>query len=278
VLDFSRKTVTQKTALELTSFLKEMVKMLKRIMPEMKIDLQIKAQDLFVVANLVQLQQVITNLAVNARDAMPTGGTLFILLDRIKIKTNPKPLPDLKPGNWVLWAIRDTGTGMSPEVLKHIFEPFFTTKEPGKGTGLGLSQVFGIIKQHGGEITVESQKDRGTHFNIYLPETQRPVSCSKPIHTQLQKGQGETVLIVEDDMGVMRLTRKYLEILNYQVIHARNGQEALALIDTHKDNIHLILSDMVMPETDGLTLVKKLRDKGHHMPVMMMSGYPNRWI
>lgn len=276
ILDFSRKTVVERQSFNLVPFLKETVKLLQRTLPNIEIETQIKPATCLVKANPLQLQQVITNLAVNARDAMPDGGILSIGLSHTTLSLKNLPsLALIKPGNWVIWTLSDTGTGMSPDVLKHLYEPFYTTKERGKGTGLGLSQVYGIIKQHDGFIDVKSTPNKGTTFTIYLPHiSSEETNTLQEANTNALKGNGETILLVEDQEDVLHMTQNLLKGLNYQTISATTSEEALTLYKTHHKNIHLILSDIIMPKGNGTTLAHTLRKKDKKIPIVMMTGFP----
>jgi len=221
------------------------------------------------------MQQLVMNLAVNARDAMPKGGTLKIALARSA--TLPKqmtPLGGTVPEAWVEILVSDTGTGISPQHLAHIFEPFFTTKETGKGTGLGLAQAHGIVAQHGGHIAAASELGAGTIFAIYLPAA-APVqqAAAAALPQVLPQGQGQYVLLVEDDDIVRGSLAALLEAWNYRVVETASGQEALAGLAQQMGPIDVILSDVVMPRLDGMGLVKALRRDGVKTPVILMSGH-----
>lgn len=274
VLDFSRKTVVERQSIDLVPVLKETVKMMQRTLPEIQIEARVASDACTVETNLTQLQQIVTNLAVNARDAMPGGGALRFELSALTLTPDAKPpIAEIEPGDWVVLTVSDTGTGIPPDVLKHIFEPFFTTKEVGKGTGLGLSQVYGIVKQHNGFIDVESEVGKGTTFAIYLPRVVTEAESLVDITMDIPKGQGQTILLVEDQAEVLRLTRSMLENLNYQVVSANSGEEALAIYDAHRGKICLVLTDVVMPKVSGPALAISLREKAPHLPVVMMTGY-----
>ncbi len=241
-------------------------------------------EDYIVEANLTQLQQVITNLAVNARDAMPEGGELRVGLSRLLLRPDehlPRAaaqgayrLPELEPGEWVVWTVSDTGTGMPPEVIKHIWEPFFTTKRPGEGTGLGLAQVYGIVQHHGGYIDVKSEVEKGTTFMICLPQIAKAEVSAQQLGTDIQSGRGETILVVEDEPEMLQVVKVMLESLNYRVHTAANGREAQAVYDSHRDEIALVLTDMMMPEMGGMELFKVLKEKYPGVRVVVMTGYP----
>ncbi len=276
ILDFSRKSVVQRKPMDLVPFLKEAVKLLDRTLPE---NIQIVAEfgrgDYIVEANLTQLQEVITNLAVNARDAMPEGGELRIGLSHLRLEPDERPLfPEMAPGDWVVWTVSDTGAGMPPEVVEHIYEPFFTTKPPGQGTGLGLAQVYGIVKQHNGFIDVKSELGAGTTFTSYLPQVALEESPEEEPVEELMKGQGETILVVEDEAEVLQTAKSMLEHLNYRVLTATHGREALAVYDLHRDKISLVLTDRVMPEMGGVELLEALKEKNPEVRLVLMTGYP----
>ena len=278
LLDFSRKSVRQLKQFEMDTFVTEMVGFLERTIPEhIQISLKIAPDNYPIEADSNQLQQVITNLAVNARDAMPSGGKLTISLSQVEVAGNEECTICSQPitGAWITITVADTGRGIPADILPRIFEPFFTTKEVGEGTGLGLSQVYGIVNQHAGHITVNSQIDQGTMITIYLPplvkRTEKPVVESPPM---MLSGLEETILLVEDEPVVLEATKAMLEHLNYQVITAKNGQEALAVYQTHQAGIALVLSDMIMPDMTGEALFHALKAKNPDLKMVMMSGYP----
>jgi PAS domain S-box-containing protein len=282
ILDFSRQSVLEQRPLDLVSLLKEHIKLLKRTLPEnIEIKLECMPDEytaLFTVnADPTRMQQMITNLALNARDAMLTGGTLHIGLERIEIGPGESPiLPEMEPGGWVKVTVSDTGAGIPPGILPRIFEPSFTTKAS-LGNGLGLAQVHGIVGQHGGRIEVETQVGEGTTFTIYLPAllvSEEPSPISSKESPSLLLGQGQTLLVVEDDVDVRQALVHSLETLNYCVLQATNGQEALALLEQHGDEIDLLVSDVVMPVMGGKALLYALREKGSTIPVVMLTGHP----
>jgi PAS domain S-box-containing protein len=282
LLAFSRKQIIQPQVLNLNSILVELDKMLQRVIGE-DIDLKIRlAPELWPVkVDPAQMEQVILNLVVNARDAMSTGGQLTIETANVVIDDNyVADHLDTQLGKYVLLAISDTGCGMSPEVKAHIFEPFFTTKERGHGTGLGLATVFGIIKQSGGNIWVYSEEGMGTTFKIYLPSVAEKKS-EPPVDPEVgveMPGGSETILLVEDDAGVRALLRQVLSPLGYTLLEAGNGQEALRLLADYPDPIHLLLTDVVMPGISGKTLAEEASRTRPDLKMLFMSGYTDEAI
>jgi two-component system, cell cycle sensor histidine kinase and response regulator CckA len=277
ILDFGRRGGLDPSPMDLVPFMEAQVRLLARTLPEsIAIELKSTLPRAVVKADPTRMRQVITNLAVNARDAMPDGGTLSFTLTRVMLDAEAAlPLPDLAPGAWVKLTVRDTGTGMSPEVRRHLFEPFYTTKEPGAGTGLGLAQVYGIVKQHAGAIGVETEPGVGTAFDIYLPEAgdahPDPVDDAGEA---ARGGQGETVLVVEDDELLRQALVSTLEMLGYRSREAANGDAALALLAGEAGaEIDVVLSDLVMPELGGHALFQTMRKRGYDHPVVIISGH-----
>ncbi len=281
ILDFSRRAVLEQRPLDLVPLLKEHVRILERTLPEnieieLVYDLDEYAAPLIVHADPTRMQQMITNLAVNARDAMPNGGTLYIGLEHVEVRPGESPLlPEMEAGEWVQVTVSDTGTGISPDALPHIFEPFFTTRAP-LGSGLGLAQVHGIVGQHGGRIDVDTRLGQGATFTIYLPALSISGELFTGPSTSLSplSGQGQTVLVVEDNAVVRKVLVESLETLNYRAMEATNGQEALAMLEQHGDEIDLLLSDVVMPVMGGKALLYALRERGLMVPVVMLTGHP----
>jgi len=278
LLAFGRRQVLQPKVVNLNAVVADMDNMLRRLIGE-DIELVTRLDSALgcVNADPGQIEQVIMNLAVNARDAMSRGGTLAIETTNVDLdETYAHKRVVVKPGSYVMLAVSDTGQGMDQETQAHMFEPFFTTKEKGKGTGLGLSTVYGIVKQSGGYIWVYSEIGHGTTFKIYLPcvegtaettETRATLAAAPP-----QQGS-ETILIVEDDAKVRTLVHKMLEKNKYTVIEASNGSEALALCEQFKGPIHLVLTDVVMPQMSGAQLVSRLTAVRPEIKVLYMSGY-----
>jgi two-component system cell cycle sensor histidine kinase/response regulator CckA len=276
LLAFSRRQVLQPHVMNLNSIVDEMGKLLPRLIGE-DIDLVINtAADLGAIrADASQMEQVIMNLAVNARDAMPGGGRLRIETSNAELDHSYAAAhPIVQTGRYVLLAVTDTGTGMDPETQVHIFEPFFTTKEQGKGTGLGLATVYGVVKQSGGFIWVYSELGKGTSFKIYLPRVDQPAEGTGPSQVSSVEPRGtETVLLVEDEQDVREVAREFLESGGYTVIEASNGAEALRLAAAHKGRIDLLVTDMVMPGMTGQELAGRLQKACSGLGVIYMSGY-----
>ena len=276
LLAFSRMQVLQPRVMNLNTVVEEMGRLLPRLIGE-DIELLIRpSADLGSIrADASQMEQIIMNLAVNARDAMPSGG-------RLRIETFNADLDDsytiahpiVRSGRYVLLAVTDTGTGMDPETQAHIFEPFFTTKEQGKGTGLGLATVYGVVKQSGGFIWVYSELGKGTSFKIYLPRVDQPVEDSGVPKSSAEAPRGtETILLAEDESDVREVAREFLESGGYTVIEAGNGAEALRLAAAHKGKIDLLVTDMVMPGMTGPELAGRLQKDRVNLCVIYMSGY-----
>jgi signal transduction histidine kinase len=276
ILDFSRRSTIERRPLDLSSFLKEAARFLQRTIPEnIHIVLEIAPEEYRVNADPTQLHQMLTNMAVNARDAMPEGGELRLGLSRFTLKPGEQvPFPGMPSGEWITLSISDTGVGIPQEVLPHIFEPFFTTKEVGEGTGLGLAQVYGIVKQHEGYIDVRSQVGVGTTFLVYLPALLEPQMPGEEELEEIPRGRGETVLLVEDGPEVLQAGLAMLEHLGYRVLTARDGQQALEVHAEHKDEIALVLSDVVMPRIGGQELCQLLRERDPTIKMVLVTGYP----
>lgn len=277
ILDFSRRSVMEQSTLDLLPFVKELDKLLRRVLPEtIQIELTYQPGVYLVNADPTRLQQVFMNLAVNARDAVTNGGTLHFELDQVHFEDKDQPpCPDIPPGIWNRITVIDTGEGIPPEVLPHIFEPFFTTKSVGEGTGLGLAQAYGIVKQHDGFIDAHSIVGEGTTFHIYLP-AQQPVSEDIDISDLYSdiRGSGETLLLVEDDISTREALRTLLVDSNYQVLTAANGQEALAVFEQQANNISLVVSDLVMPVMGGVDLYQNLMDRWPEVKMLFITGHP----
>ena len=220
-----------------------------------------------------QIEQELMNLAVNSRDAMPAGGALTVRTAIVAMtQVDSARHGCMPPGSYVLLSLSDTGIGMDEETKTHIFEPFFTTKEVGKGTGLGHATVYGIVKQSGGFIWVESALGKGTTFEIYLPLASGPASKAEAKVAALRRGS-KTILVVEDEGGVRELAAQFLKTLGYTVLGAKDGIEALEIAARHEGAIHVILTDMIMPRRSGTEMVKRLKEIGPDMKAAYMTGY-----
>ena len=284
LLAFSRRQTLRPEVLSLTDAISEFTVMLRRLLGE-KVGLTFEhGSDLWLVkVDQVQLEQVIINLAVNARDAMPGGGQLTIATRNVEPgEAAGFGYTGMPAAEYVMIEVADTGEGMSPEVLEKVFEPFFSTKEVGKGTGLGLSTVYGIIKQTGGFIYPESAPGKGTTFRIFLPrhvpsEAEKLEREKKPEARPAgppadTTGVG-TVLLVEDEDAVRAFAVRALASRGYTVLEASSGADALEVMDRHDGKIDLVVSDVVMPEMDGPTLLKEIRKRGVKVRIIFMSGY-----
>jgi two-component system cell cycle sensor histidine kinase/response regulator CckA len=276
LLAFSRMQVLQPRVINLNKIVDDMGKLIPRLLGE-DVDLVIRtAHDLGAIrADASQMEQVIMNLAVNARDAMPDGGRLVIETSNTELdRSYANARPVVTPGPYILLAVSDTGTGMDQETQARIFEPFFTTKEQGKGTGLGLSTVYGVVKQSGGFIWVYSELGKGTSFKIYLPRVDQPIDSAGAVASYAEIPRGtETVLLAEDEADVRELAREFLVAAGYTVIEARNGQEALKLAAERGEEIDLLVSDLVMPGMTGQQLAALLQQQDPALRVIFMSGY-----
>jgi len=276
LLAFSRMQVLQPRVLNLNTVVEDMGKLIQRLIGE-DIELVLRlSPDLGAIrADASQIEQIIMNLAVNSRDAMPHGGRLLIETANTELDRNYSNMrPVVTPGAYVLLAVSDSGMGMDQETQARIFEPFFTTKEQGKGTGLGLSTVYGVVKQSGGFIWVYSEVGKGTCFKIYLPLVQQPVEGAGA-HLPLPEAPcgTETVLLAEDEQDVRELAREFLESGGYTVIEATNGQDALRIAATHAGKIDLLVTDMVMPGMSGQHLAARLQQERAGLAIIYMSGY-----
>jgi two-component system, cell cycle sensor histidine kinase and response regulator CckA len=283
LLAFSRKQILAPKVMNVQSVVSEMEKMLRRVIGE-DIELQTSsARDLWLVkADRGQIEQVVMNLAVNARDAMPKGGRLMIETANVEFDaTVSHPPAAVGPGKYVMLAVTDNGCGMDEKTQAHIFEPFFTTKEKGKGTGLGLATVYGVVKQSGGYVWVYSEPGHGTTFKIYLPRIEEEVAVSGPYGAPesraLPRGS-EVVLLVEDEAGVRELAREYLEMSGYSVLVAEDGHTALELAAMHAGPIHLLMTDVVMPGIGGRELSERVLPLRPDIKILYMSGYTDRAI
>src|SRR5208282_4420638 len=280
LLTVSRKQVVSPKVLDLNALITEQITMLKRLIPK-HIDVQFTAGDHIgrVIADPSQIQQVLMNLIINARDAMPNGGRLVIETGNAELDSADCPLANKdEGGEYVMVAVSDNGCGMSAEIKSQIFEPFFTTKEQGKGTGLGLAIVFGIVKQSGGQIFVHSEPEMGTTFKIYLPFVEAEVQMQAVEKHEQPITGAETVLLVEDEDGVRDSAAEYLQENGYTVLTARGGLEALQMAEQYDRPIQLLLTDLIMPLMSGRELSERIARIRPEIRVVFMSGYSNNLL
>ena len=271
LMTFSRRSVVSPRVVDLNERLHDSAKMLERLIGEtVRLELELCPGHAWIRLDPSQLDQVLLNLAVNAADAMPRGGTLWYTTNFVEVP--PDRAAPLRGGRHVCLEVRDTGTGIAPEHLPHVFDPFFTTKAVGEGTGLGLANVYGIIRQAGGDIEVESTVGRGTCFRLYLPYERAPSTRapSGPHQSGLPRGH-ERVLLVEDNVAVRKSAAKLLAALGYQVETAADGVDALETIDSGA-GVDLVLTDLSMPRMGGAELANRLRERAPQLPVLFMSG------
>ncbi len=281
LLAFGRKQILQPKVINLGEIAVELKDMLRRLIGE-HIGLQVRCDpDLQKIkADPGQMEQVVMNLVINARDAMARGGNITVSVENVVLDDQASAtLVDLQAGDYVMLSVSDTGIGMNEETLSHIFEPFYTNKEVGKGSGLGLSTVFGIIKQSGGEIGVESEPGKGTIFCIYLPQVEaskliaeEKVSPSAPIEGS------ETILLVEDENIIREMLVHILKKLGYTVLAAQHGREALLVAGSHEGMIDLVITDVVMPQMSGRELVERLAPLRPEMLVLYISGHNEEMV
>ena len=275
LLAFSRKQVLNMRPIDLNKVVADMTKMLRRMISEnITLELKLSPRTGKVVADAGQIEQVLLNLVINARDAMPEGGHLIIETQMVDMEQDyVDQHAEAHLGPHVLLAVTDTGTGIDEKARNQIFDPFFTTKEMGKGTGLGLATVYGIVKQHGGQIYVYSEAERGTTFKIYLPATPNAeVESLEQAPSTIPTGN-ETILIAEDDDSIRKMIHLFLEPMGYTVLLARNGEEAVKVSREHDGKIDILLTDVIMPNLNGQELANELKSSRPDMAVIFMSGY-----
>jgi PAS domain S-box-containing protein len=281
LLAFGRKQMQSLQLLDLNMIVTDIGRMLPRLIGEdIRLAIIPSTQPAYLKADPVQIEQVVMNLAANARDAMPKGGSLTIETSNVQLdEAYLQRHAMVPPGNYVLLAVSDTGHGIAPEHLPHIFEPFYTTKEADKGTGLGLATVYGIVKQNGGFIWVYSESGMGTAFKIYLPRAEEaaPKAAVRTPAEKVQQGS-ETVLLVEDEPAVRESAREFLRLNGYQVLEAANGEEAMLAARQHSGPIHLMITDVVMPNMGGALLAEQLREERPEMKVLFVSGYAEHTV
>ena len=276
LLAFSRRQMIKPTDLDLNNVIMGISEMLHRVIGEhVELDLKLGADSRTIYADSGTLGQVLLNLCVNARDAMPGGGQITITTEHVVLDDAVREAhPWASPGDYVLLSVSDTGVGMPPDVMKRVFEPFFTTKEMGKGTGLGLSMVYGIVKQHEGLIHCHSEPGKGACFKIYLPSVERIVEAKKTADdTPAPVGGTETILLAEDEEMVRDIAVLTLERSGYRVLAAKDGEEALRLFEEHRNDTEFALLDVMMPKVGGREVYETIRAHKPDLPVLFSSGY-----
>jgi len=274
LLAFSRKQLISPVPVHINTLIIDTGKLIQRIIWEdIEFSTNFSGKNLLVKADPGQIEQVLMNLATNARDAMPHGGQMSITTRQVVVEEGSETLYDLpSPGKYALISVADTGTGIDNKTLESIFEPFYTTKEVGKGTGLGLAIVHGIIKQHNSSVLASSELGKGTTFEIYLPLVKEPAAKEESKISGLNAGGMETLLVAEDDETVRMFMKKILERAGYKVIIADNGEDAVARFSEH-DDISLVLSDLVMPRKNGKEMQDEIRKIKPGIKVIFISGY-----
>jgi nitrogen-specific signal transduction histidine kinase/CheY-like chemotaxis protein len=280
LLAFSRRQVLEPVALDLNETVRRMQIMLNRLIGDDVALTSTLCPDLGTInADPSQVEQVLMNLAINARDAMPKGGNISIATDNVEIdELHARQPPFTGPGQYVRLTVSDTGIGMDAETQSHIFEPFFSTKAPGRGTGLGLSTVFGIVNQSGGAITVDSALNRGTTFQIYFHRHHQPAVTSLPETEKTVQGGKETILLVDDAPALRRLTRRLLQDCGYTVLESGDPAEALRIAAQYPGVLPLMITDVVMPGFSGSVLAEKLADSRPEIKVLYASGYSDEAV
>jgi CheY-like chemotaxis protein len=276
LLAFSRKQMLVPKVFDLNDVVRDTERMLGPVIGEdVRLVTALHAASGRIAADQGQLEQVLLNLAVNARDAMPGGGTLSIETSDIVVRDGDAWTGEgVRPGRYAVLTLSDTGIGMSDEVKRHVFEPFFTTKGPGKGTGLGLAVVHGFVKQSQGHIVLDSSPGRGTTFRIYLPNVDQPLAVRPPASDVSPTPRGtETILLVEDEEGVRALGRRILQAHGYTVIEAGDGASALRAAKAHRGTVSLLVTDVVMPGLNGRALAEQLVALRPSLKVLYVSGY-----
>jgi PAS domain S-box-containing protein len=278
VLTFARGVEVQRTSVQVRHLIREVVRIAEETFPR---DIHIRSSvppELWAfLGDPTQIHQVLLNLAVNARDAMPDGGQLTVSAGNLELR-GPRQFLGfaIPPGRYVRVTVADTGTGIKPELIDQIFEPFFTTKPPGKGTGLGLSTVLGIVKSHGGLVEVQSRPKQGAQFTFYLPAAPAtPAPETTPERSSLPQGNGETVLVVDDEPGILQVAQSILETNGYRVCTAGDGKQALAKLGELGQSVQAVLTDVMMPSMDGLALTRALRQTRPSLPIVVMTGLMN---
>jgi signal transduction histidine kinase len=279
LLAFSRKQVLQPRVLDLNETVASVQKMLTRVIGEdIELVANLSSELMLVRADPGQLEQVVMNLLVNARDAMPQGGKIIMETANVEIRDEGRDL-DLQSGRYVMLKVTDTGHGMDSSTLSHVFEPFFTTKPMGKGTGLGLATVYGIVKQSGGSVRAESEAGRGTMFQVYLPAVEGSTAVHK-VQPSVDgvRGGSETILVAEDEPDLRELTRIFLEGYGYRVLEASGADQAIEKAEKSVEPIHLLLTDVIMPGMSGRQLAEKILCKRPQTKIVYMTGYTDDMV
>jgi CheY-like chemotaxis protein len=277
---FSRKQSMQPRIVDLNAVVTDTEKILRRVIGEdIHLALQLEPSLGRTKADPGQLEQVLLNLAINSRDAMAQGGTITIETSNVDAEwiAREERIP-LDPGRWVMLSFGDTGAGMDAATQARVFEPFFTTKEPGKGTGLGLSTVYGIIRQSGGHVFIQSRPGLGTIFRVYLPRVEDKPQVSVPDTREMMARSHERVLLVEDEEGVRSLMAKSLRAKGYRVLEAGDGLEALRAATDMKDSVDILITDVILPNMGGVDLAQSLRGGKKDLPVIYLSGYAEQAV
>jgi PAS domain S-box-containing protein len=285
ILAFSRQSKQERNPLKISLILKEALKLLRSTLPSLiEIRQDIRADSDIVLSDVTQVHQIIMNLGANAAHAMrEKGGILQVTLDNVMIESAGASNPDektsnlyknLKPGPYLRLIVSDTGHGIPPDVAKRIFDPFFTTKDPGEGTGMGLAVVHGIVKSHGGDISVYSEQEKGTSFHVYLPQMQGKAGTeTKPKRGKKMPGGSERILLVDDEAALTQMGKQMLENLGYNVVTEASGVEALEHFRSRPDGFHLVISDVTMPRMSGIQLAKEIKHINPDIPIILCSGY-----
>ncbi|MCX7982637.1 MAG: response regulator [Syntrophales bacterium] len=273
LLGYARRGRYEVRPLNLNDVVQLTAETFKQLRKDIVVQLELGESISLIEADASQMEQVLMNLLVNAADAMPEGGHVFIKTEETQVTSTEHMHFPIKPGRYVLMSVRDEGIGMDAATKERIFEPFFTTKEMGRGTGLGLASVYGIVKGHNGYIDVKSQVGKGTTFYIYFPITKKQVKRGNAHHQQEVINGGGVILFVDDEEEIVKVGKTILEILGFKVICAGGGEEALKLYDQYQDEIDLVILDVVMPGLSGSVVFNRLKEKNPLLPILLISGY-----
>ncbi|MFZ1976690.1 MAG: ATP-binding protein, partial [Bacteroidota bacterium] len=274
LMSFVRGVKGDRVLLQLRHLVRELLNFITETFPPIiKVIRYIPKDIWYIVGDATQLYQVLMNLSINARDAMPNGGTLSINLQNVKLDEQEASMHfGAIPGPYVVLSVQDTGTGIPPEIIDRIFDPFFTTKEPSKGTGLGLSTVLSIVKNHNGFIDVHSEVGKGSEFKIFLPANEEQAEIQVPQDNIVHMGHGETILVVDDEASLQNLLRVALEDRNFKVLSAFDAIEAIKIYGEYHQNIDVVLLDMLMPKLNGPSTIPELRKVNPNVKIIGMSG------